>query len=343
MKILQIITKSELGGAQSVLVQLANRLCQDHDVMVVAGEGDGLLWTLLDKRIRQKPCKYLVRNLDMKKDMQALYFFYQLRKEFNPDIIHLHSSKVGALGRIAFPRNKIVYTVHGFDSLRIAFRKFLPIEKLLQNQCKAIVGVSHYDTHNMRIEQITHALHTIYNGINVELQLPPTPSILPQGYDKMVLCIARIAPPKNFELFLEVARLLPQYAFVWIGNLEKVTNVPHNVYMLGNITNASRYCQFADVFILPSNYEGLPMAIIEAMSYGKPVVASNVGGVHEIVRNGINGFVVENKPEIFANKISGILDNEETYKAFSTQSRHIYETELTAETMVAKYIEIYKS
>lgn len=75
MKILQIITKSELGGAQSVLVQLANRLCQEHDVMVVAGEGDGLLWTLLDKRIQQKPCKYLVRNLDMKKDMQALFFF----------------------------------------------------------------------------------------------------------------------------------------------------------------------------------------------------------------------------------------------------------------------------
>lgn len=73
----------------------------------------------------------------------------------------------------------------------------------------------------------------------------------------------------------------------------EVDNHPDNVYFLGNIPDAGRYNSIADLFILPSNYEGLPMVILEAMSAGKSVVASNVGGISEIVVNGENGYVVE--------------------------------------------------
>lgn len=86
----------------------------------------------------------------------------------------------------------------------------------------------------------------------------------------------------------------------------EVDNHPDNVYFLGNIPDAGRYNSIADLFILPSNYEGLPMVILEVMSAGKPVVASNVGGISEIVVNGENGYVVENTPQAFAEKISCI-------------------------------------
>jgi glycosyltransferase involved in cell wall biosynthesis len=78
---------------------------------------------------------------------------------------------------------------------------------------------------------------------------------------------------------------LPQYGFVWIGNQEEMNDLPANCHFIGNIPNAGAYCRFADVFCLPSDYEGLPMVILEAMSFGKPVVASDVGGIKEIVLN----------------------------------------------------------
>jgi glycogen synthase len=98
-------------------------------------------------------------------DVLTLLCFWKLYLQYKPDIIHLHSSKAGILGRLAFPKSKIVYTVHGFDSIRLAYRKFLPLERFLQRRCKAIVGVSHYDENNLKDEHITHNIVCVYNGI----------------------------------------------------------------------------------------------------------------------------------------------------------------------------------
>jgi glycosyltransferase involved in cell wall biosynthesis len=93
--------------------------------------------------------------------------------------------------------------------------------------------------------------------------------------------------------------------------------------------------------MLPSEYEGLPIVIIEAMSCGKPVVASNVGGISELVCNGVNGFVLENKAELFAEKIEYILENEQVYDCMSKKSMEMYLKELTVDKMVGKYNEVY--
>jgi glycosyltransferase involved in cell wall biosynthesis len=95
--------------------------------------------------------------------------------------------------------------------------------------------------------------------------------------------------------------------------------------------------------MLPSNYEGLPMVIIEAMSFGKPIVASNVGGISEIVRNGTNGYVVENNAETFAIHIKRILEDSDKYNNFARASLDIYNAELTVDRMVNCYLDIYKS
>jgi glycosyltransferase involved in cell wall biosynthesis len=165
---------------------------------------------------------------------------------------------------------------------------------------------------------------------------------IPQKYVRTVLCIARAAKPKRFDIFLEVASLLPQYAFIWIGNNEPVQGVSENVFCLGNIPEAGKYNQLADLFMLSSDYEGLPIVIIEAMSYGKPIVASRVGGISEIVVNDENGYTVENDPVFFANKITCILENEVIYKKFSENSLRRYNTDLTVEKMLKEYIDIYE-
>ena len=140
---------------------------------------------------------------------------------------------------------------------------------------------------------------------------------------------------------MSVAELLPQYAFVWIGNQQEVTDHPKNVFFLGNIPNAGTYCSIADLFMLPSNYEGLPMVILEAMSLGKPVVASNVGGISEIVENDKNGYTVENEATIFAEKIRYILENEDIYIQFSKYARERFNKDLTVDKMVDSYLNIY--
>lgn len=343
MRILQIITLSGLGGAQSVVINLANKLSENHEVIVAAGEGDGKIWEMLAPTIKQEHCRHLKRSLSPANDFLTIVDFKRLYKRYKPDIIHLHSSKAGMLGRIAFPAKKTIYTVHGFDSIRLAYRKFLPIERLMQHACKAIVGVSHYDAKNLKAEKITHNVHCVYNGIcpvNMDRELSFQ---LPEKYTKVVLCIARLSPQKDSELFMSVAALLPGYAFVWIGNQQEVKEHPDNVYFLGNIPNAGNYNLIADLFMLPSNYEGLPMVILEAMSVGRPVVASNVGGISEIVINGENGYVVENTPQAFAEKISYILENKEVCSLFSENARYRFREGLTVDKMVEGYLGIYNS
>lgn len=346
MKILYVITQSELGGAQTVVMQLANNLSQEHEVILAAGQGDGKMWDMVEERVIKEKCPHLQRSISLKNDLLAAIELRRLYNKYRPDVIHLHSSKAGTLGRLVFPSRKIVYTVHGFDSVRLAFRKFLPVEKILQYFCKAIVGVSKYDEKHLLEEGITRNVSTVYNGISI----PNCSNIeVPKAFNngkKVVLTIARVFPPKKTDLFIDVARLLPEYNFVWIGNQREVTEfgpLPQNCHFLGNIPNAGAYCSLCDIFMLPSNYEGLPMVIIEAMSFGKPVVSSDVGGVSEIVQNDVNGFALENNPHLFAEKIKYLLENGEKYAECCQNSLQIFGDILTVEKMVKGYVDVYNN
>lgn len=341
MRILQLITLSELGGAQSVVINLANALSKEHEVIVAAGEGDGKMWTMLDEKVVRHQCRYLQRSISLVKDPLALMELVRLYRKYRPDIIHLHSSKAGLLGRIAFPSRKTVYTVHGFDSIRVAHRKFLPLEKLMQRFCKAIVAVSRYDYENLLTEGIDRNVSYVYNAITrPDTSGTEKPDVF-GCYEKTVLSIARVAPPKRHDLFIELSRRLPQYGFVWIGNQEEMNDLPANCHFIGNIPNAGAYCRFADVFCLPSDYEGLPMVILEAMSFGKPVVASDVGGIKEIVLNGENGYVLENDAELFAGKVQSILSDEDVIASMCSRSEEIFKDKLTIDKMVDGYFQIY--
>jgi len=341
MKILHVITRSTIGGAQSVVINLANSMCEMHDITVAAGE-DGSMWKTLDEKINKIRIKEIVRPLSPLNDFKALIKLKKIYKFIKPDVIHLHSSKIGVLGRLAFPKSKIVYSVHGFDSIRIAYRKYLFLEKFLKNKCKAIVLASNYDKRNMINEGIKNNLHIIYNGIHIP---QPEKELLIEGidkYGKVVMCIARISPQKRFESFIKIAKLLPKYAFVWIGADKEYIDLPENVFCLMGFPDAQKYIQLADIFVLPTNYEGVPVVIIDALSYGKPVVSSNVGGISEIVLNDQNGFVIENDDKLFAEKISYILENKDVYQQFSKKSIEIFNERLTIEKMVNEHSQLYQ-
>lgn len=344
MRILEVITLTELGGAQSVVANLANELTErGHEVIVAGGEGDGKMFELLRPEVRRERVKGLRRSIAPVDEVRALWELRRLWRRYRPDVVQLHSSKAGLLGRVAFPSKRVVYTVHGFDSIRLAYRKFLPLERLMQRRCAAIAGVSRYDEVHMREEGLTRNVSFVYNGIPEPprtLKNDPFEDLRGKFAGGVVLCIARLSPPKKHDLFLETARRMPDTAFVWIGNQEEPDfDVPGNCRFAGNILNAGEYCRYADVFYLPSNYEGLPIVILEAMACGCPVVASKVGGIPEML-DGRNGFAVENRAEEAVEAIGKVMARREE---FATAARATYERSFTVGRMADGYEEIYKT
>jgi hypothetical protein len=166
MKILQAITLADLGGAQSVLINLCTCLINDGHEVIVVSELEGQMWDILPDDIKKIKIKNLQRSIHPLKDLRVILQLRKIYKQYNPDVIHLHSSKMGLLGRLAFPKSKIIYTVHGFDSIRVAYRKFLFFEKLLSRRTKYIIGVSQYDYNNFISEKLSkNNISYIYNGI----------------------------------------------------------------------------------------------------------------------------------------------------------------------------------
>jgi len=346
MNILQIITLSSLGGAQTVVLELSNELIKrGHSVTVVASE-KGELWSLLDKNVKQYPCKYFKREISPLNDIRAILYIKKILKSNNYDIIHLHSSKAGVWGRIAAgkkQRNKVIYTVHGFDTILKANKIFLLLETLLKKFCKYLVPVSEYDYKNLINCNIKNC-YTIKNGIkDLVLNDINVHNIftLHKNNEKVIVSISRLQPPKKFDMFLKVAEILGNegFAFYWIGNQYEVKNLPYNTFCLGEIKNAGKYLKYADLFVLFSNYEGLPVSIIEAFASSVPVVASAVGGVTELL-NGENGIAIENNIEHAVQAILKIMrGNMESYKK---AARDTYEKEFKIDKMVNEYLKLYK-
>ena len=148
---------------------------------------------------------------------------------------------------------------------------------------------------------------------------------------------------------MDVARNLPEYDFLWLGGdpehpvseLPAVYDIPANAHLLGDVPNASRYISLCDLFVLFSNFEGLPMTIIEAMSQKKAVVASDVGGIYELVDDS-NGRLIENDVDSACNAIKEILSDKETHSKMETASYKKFQKSFTLEKMWAGYKAIYE-
>lgn len=347
MKIFQVITASEYGGAQTIVADLIKTFSKEHQVFVLYG-GEGEAWSQLGNnftRIRLNKHRKGISPADF---ITLLKLFYY-RFKYRPDIVHLHSSKMGALGRIAFRKSTIVYTMHGFDSVRKAFPKFMFIEKALGSRVARFIGICKYDIQCMQEAGINNSIKLVYNGVVDNADKIPTDNdamamkldAIKGKHSKIVMCIARISQQKRFDLFVDIARAKPEYAFVWIGNKEEMGGLPENTYCLGEAPAAYIYLKYANVFILPTNYEGLPMSLLEAISFGKPVVASNVCGIPEIV-DGNNGFVVDNTVEDFANKIDYILSDEEREAKIGEAARKTYLEKFTIKRMTDSYKSVFE-
>ncbi|MDP3176932.1 MAG: glycosyltransferase, partial [Spirochaetaceae bacterium] len=310
-------------------------------------------WGLLDSRVARFPLDHMVRPISPVDDIKAFLEIRGAIANFKPDILHLHSSKAGVLGRLAAGRlaQRTVYTIHGFDSIRRTHSVFLPLERALQGSCGAIVPVSDYDRRNLESEGIRRALRLIRNGTEDWLSRPPPEGPAAEAIrrakafgGRVVLCIARLAPPKRFDLFCAAAEALAgdDVSFFWIGNQIPVDSkeLPPTVTVLGELPGAGGYANLADLVVLFSDYEGLPLSLIEALSCGTPVVASAVGGVPEIV-DGTNGLAVPNDETAILAAIRRFLPGVPGYAEARAAARRTWAGGFSVARMAESYISLY--
>jgi glycosyltransferase involved in cell wall biosynthesis len=354
MRILHIITNAELGGAQSVACSLARWAVSNGGEAAVASQAEGPLWDALDPRVARFPLKRMVKEISPFEDILVFGEMRRLIRGYRPDIIHLHSSKAGVLGRVAAGRlrPRTVYTVHGFDTILKAHRAFLPLERVLRLYCGAIAAVSEYDARNLAACGISRNVRVIRNGVPDWNGARPGDAGAAAAIERArrsggaVLSIARLAAPKRFDLFCAAARLLPRSGFFWIGNERELdpSSLPRNVSMLGSLPDAGAYANAADVLALFSDYEGLPMSVLEALSCATPVVASRVGGVAEALDDEC-GETVENDAVAAAEALARYLPDGDRHSAADPRARAAarkrYEAHFSDDAMARSYRSLY--
>lgn len=358
MKIVQLITHMhEVGGAQVHVRDLSTRLAQDgHSIAILYGTEKKLADELYVNEIEYIPIKHLIRNMNLVKDFLAFVEMRKSLKQMNPDIVAVHSSKAGILGRVACWSLQIpfVFTAHGWaftegveKNKQFFYRK---VEKWIGKITKKVITVCDYDRTLALQHQVLPStkLETIHNGV-MDQSNPKNP-LVPTEMVK-ILMVARFDIPKKHLELLEALSLMKELNWYMIfagdGRLKEQCaqyvqehNMGHKVTFLGNHSNVSELLMDADIFVLTSSWEGLPLSILEAMAHGLPIVASNVGGVREAVRSSENGFLIHhNLPEL----LSILIENPLLRKKMGKKSREIYETSFTFERMYHKTFLTYKN
>jgi glycosyltransferase involved in cell wall biosynthesis len=352
MRILHVVTLFERGGAQSVVLELSRaQAAAGHEVAVMAAAG-GAAWSDLPLGVAAMPSRSLRREIAPAPDFAALLEIRRALRRFDPDVLHLHSSKAGVLGRLASPRarGRILYTVHGFDTILKAHRIFLPLERALSRSCARVVAVSRYDLESLRGAGIAHP-ELVYNGVFDFLREPPHPSAEARGAMEaarrgggiVVAAIARMAAPKRFDLFAAAARELrgEGFSFFWIGNqADPPGPLPPNLACLGDLPDARLLLRCADATCMLSDYEGLPMAAIESLCAGVPVVASAVGGIPEIVDPSCGALVPRGESPAAA--LREMARDRAALREKGMAARRKYEELFSAGAMAAAYDRIYR-
>ena len=363
MRILYVITKSEIGGAQTHLMEVVRYMHRDgHDVSVVTGTTGWLTNELAAIGVDYKILPDLVREINPAKDIKTINYICRIMEDKHPDIIHCHSSKAGIVGRIAGAIKNVpaVFTAHGWaftsgvsPAKRIIYAA---IEHIMLGITKRVICVSEFDR-KLAKRWFLHNYNrviTVHNGIADKKFSNST--VREYSLPLKLVSVARFSHQKNN---MELIRAVEQINKLYSGSLQlnmvgdgpllseaqayvESYKLEDDVHFLGSRTDVDDILNQNDIFCLISNYEGLPISIIEAMRAEMPIIASDVGGVNELVQDGVNGLLIP-RGNIFelVDKLKYILEHKDLIKSMGEASRKIYEEEYTADRMNQKILSIY--
>jgi glycosyltransferase involved in cell wall biosynthesis len=288
----------------------------------------------------------------------------RILREQKADILHTHNTTAfidGLIGARLAGVPVMVHTDH-CKNYPIEWR-WTVAENLASRFVDRVVAVSHHTKEElMKYERIPDSkVSVIHNGINPRLtRSTPVEALrreLGIAPGQLVLgTVGRLEPQKGLDLFLaavpQVARDFPNVRFVIVGggSLEQQLKaqaaglgIADRVIFTGWRTDAIDLMQLFDCFVTTSNFEGLPMVLLEAMSFSKPIVATAVGGVPELVEDGFNGLAIDRRdPALVADALLRVVRDDVFRRTLGHNSRTRYEERFTAQAMASAYQQIYE-
>ncbi len=253
-------------------------------------------------------------------DLKAIREVRKQIKKYNPDIVYAHSSKAGVIARVADIglKNHCIYNPHGWAfNMRCSAKKkvmYTAIEKIAAPFCDKIICISDAEKQSALEKKICgeNKLQVIFNGVDIEayengihdtvkrndLNIP--------GDAFVVGMVGRMSPQKAPDVFIKMAKKVkdkvPNAHFIIVGNGNQEAEIRkyaednrfiERLHITGWVDNPMSYVETFDVACLLSRWEGFGLALPEYMMAGKPIVASRVDAIPNIIRNGENGLLVK--------------------------------------------------
>lgn len=329
IKVLQIITRLIVGGAQEHVMYLCDLLDKKRfQVKLISGPqtgSEGELITEVRKRnIDLMILPELVREINPAKDFLALVKLTKYIRKENFDIVHTNTSKAGILGRFAAKlagSPVIIHTLHGWAFHNHMSKEkrnlYITMEKWAEKFTHKLITVSELDINKGLAEGIgTKSKYvTIHSGIDLNIFNPSSLdrenkkrewNIDPS--DRVVGSVTRLseqkAPTDFVRMANEVLKHNPNVSFLLVGDgplkdeiqdLIDHFKISNKVIMTGVRHDIPELLTLMDIFVLPSLWEGLPRVFPQAMAMGLPIVATDVNGAPEAIKHSVNGFLVPPK------------------------------------------------
>lgn len=362
-----MIDDATLGGGQMHVLLLAKYLNKSEFDVSIATETQGWLVdaaSALNITVHQL-------NISNKLTLQSLKNVQKLLTENDFYIIHTHGGTAGfwgrLVGKIFSKSSKTIHTYHGLHYLNqnnIKSKIFRLIDQLLLPVTNHIICVCKADCVSGLAAKVVpdNAYTIIYNGIEFDkfssnLDQQKARKIFNIEPEKVIFGnVARLHQQKGHRILLQAfAKVVKSYEntqllIVGDGELkqELITltqelGIENNVEFLGARSDIYEFLSAIDIFVLPSLWEGQPIALLEALAMGKPCIAADVNGIPEIINHGINGYLVNpnDVDNLFKVMCSLMLDKQKC-EQLSINGKITVSDNFSAQNMADKIAEVYK-
>ena len=310
----------------------------------------------------------MAHQINPSSDIKVEKALRRIIKQLKPDIVYAHSSKAGALARIADLglKNKVIYNPHGwaFNMQQSAKKQemYKWVEKISAHFCDKIVCISDAEKESALREKICKSskLQVIYNGIDLEeIEKAASMSRAQLGIPEdafVVGMVGRLSKQKAPDTFVKAAKLIkekiPNAFFLMVGDGELRDQVESliNQYDLGSsflitgwVDNPTAYMKIMDVGMLLSRWEGFGLVLPEYMACGVPIVATNVDAIPNIIKDSVNGMLV-NEDDYYeaANKVIFVHKHVEVKQHLINAANECIMNNYRGEFIAEKSLKLYK-
>lgn len=360
LRIALLLESDGPGGAEYMLIQLAEELRRRGHIIVPVGPAKGLGW--LDKVLRERGFEPEQFRLRRALDPQCLREMIAMLRAHRVDIVHGHEFTMALYGAAAarFLRKPAVITIHSAQYVSLALRRRAALGWAARSSAATVaVSAETARTLEHRLWLRPGSVTTIHNGI---VERPGTAEGVRAGLDVgsdeiLILAVGNLYPVKGHPVLLEALHLVDgeragKWRLVVAGRGRKKPileerarelGLADRVQFLGHRDDVPNLLAAADIFVMPSLREGLPLAVLEAMFAGKAIVATGVGGIPEAITSGEHGILVPpGDAAALSRALSQALGDAALRRRFGTAARARAQAEFQVGHMADRYERVYR-